>query len=69
MKTKIWDFGDARVIYESVSDNGLYVVKLRCGSEITDKVRCDTYREAMTYRRSFCKIAKSWSFNSRKYGK
>ena len=37
-----------------------YVVRLRTGAgETADKVRCDDYRTACEYRRSFLKIARS----------
>jgi len=39
---------------------GLWAVLLRDpAGNVTDKVRCDTYRDALAYQRAFCAIAKS----------
>jgi len=38
---------------------GFYLVKVYIGSELHDKVLCDTYRGAMDYFKSFNQIARS----------
>ena len=40
--------------------SGMYAVRLEIGGELHDKVRCDTYRGAMDYWHSFCKIARNY---------
>lgn len=48
---------DAYVTYEK--SNGWYVVRLwDCAGNLSDKVRCDSYREACAYHRSFKAIAR-----------
>ena len=48
----------AAVFYEKA--NGWYCVSLRAPSgELHDKVRCDDYRSACDYHRSFKRIAKT----------
>jgi hypothetical protein len=34
-------------------------VQLRGATELLDKVRCDDYRDAVTYRKAFLKIARA----------
>lgn len=46
------------VIFEK--DNGWFRVTLRdTAGNLLDKVRCDNYRDALAYRRSFVAIAKA----------
>lgn len=56
---KIQEFKNgAYVTFERLA-SGYYEVLLRApNGELHDKVRCDTYRGAMEYRRAFVAIAK-----------
>lgn len=56
---KIQEFKNgAYVTFERLTC-GYYAVNLRApNGELSDKVRCDTYRAAMEYRRAFVAIAK-----------
>jgi hypothetical protein len=59
MKTKFFKNG-AFVTFERLTPSGMYAVLLRSPSgDVSDKVRCDDYRDAMAYMRSFCAIAKA----------
>jgi len=52
------EFQCGTVIFEK--ENGWFRVVLRdTAGNLLDKVRCDTYREALEYRRAFTAIAKS----------
>ena len=45
---------------EKLFPSGMYLVKLyRSSGELADKVRCDDYRNACDYKRSFDKIARN----------
>lgn len=39
-------------------NHAFYVVKVYLGTELHDKILCDTYRGAREYFRAFCAIAK-----------
>ena len=43
---------------ERLFPSGMYLVQCYRGSELADKVRCDTYRVACEYYRAFQAIAK-----------
>lgn len=57
---KIKYYGNGYATFERMSPSGMYLVQLYKGSELEDKMRCDTYRAAMEYFQSFAKIAKSY---------
>ena len=57
---KIKYYGNGYATFERMSPSGMYLVQLYKGSELEDKMRCDTYRGAMEYFQSFAKIAKSY---------
>ena len=55
---KLYSYKHGDVVVERLS-SGIYSVWIRNTSgEIVDKVRCDTYRMAMEYKRAFVAIAK-----------
>jgi hypothetical protein len=50
----------ASVTFEKAFPSGMYVVMLRNPrGEISDKIRCDDYRDACDYRKSFGAIARN----------
>jgi hypothetical protein len=55
-RLNIYQNGSASM--ERVFPSGLYVVTVYRGSEVYDRVRCDTYRGALEYWRAFNRIAK-----------
>jgi hypothetical protein len=57
---KIKYYGNGYATFERMSPSGMYLVQLYKGTELEDKMRCDTYRGAMEYFKSFAKIAKSY---------
>ena len=57
MKTKIHK--NAMVTMDRHVITGMYTVTLHIGTQIADKARCDTYRQAGDYWKSFNKIAKT----------
>ena len=62
MKNKVFKNG-AWVHYEksATSYDALYIVKIYDPmGHMRDKVRCDSYRDAMDFYRSFCAIAKNY---------
>lgn len=57
MKSKLYK-NDAFVTFEKL--NGFYLVQLRApNGELHDKIRCDDYRAAMDYWKSFNAIARN----------
>lgn len=59
MKIKQFNNG-AYTTFERTAPSGLYMVQVRSASgNLIDKVRCDDYREALSYLRSFNAIAKN----------
>lgn len=58
---KIKEFANgAYTTFERTTPSGMYTVQLRKPSgDVMDKVRCDDYREALAYLRSFNAIAKN----------
>ena len=55
MKLKVYPNG-----YASIEKTGyLYTVKVYRGTELHDKVRCDSYRIAQEYFKAFVAIAKN----------
>lgn len=57
MKMKCYRNGHASI--EKLLHNGMYLVQCYKGTELHDKVRCDTRRAALEYFRAFCAIAKA----------
>jgi hypothetical protein len=56
---KIQEFKNGAYVTFERQNCGLYAVTLRApNGELSDKVRCDTYRGAMEYRRAFASIAR-----------
>ena len=56
---KIQEFKNGAYVTFERLPSGLYAVMLRSPSgELRDKVRCDTYRAAIEYRRAFAAIAR-----------
>lgn len=52
----------AWVQFETLTPSGYYMVTLYDPSgNQSDRVRCDDYRDALAYRKSFIQIAKNWS--------
>lgn len=59
MKIKQFSNG-ACTMFERTTPSGMYIVQIRKPSgELMDKVRCDDYRNALAYLRSFNAIAKN----------
>lgn len=56
---KIKTYKNGHTVFERLSPSGMYLVKVYLGSELHDKVRCDTYRAAMEYLRAFNRIARA----------
>jgi hypothetical protein len=51
----------AWVQFETIEHSGMYKVTLYAPDDnVHDRVRCDDYRDALAYRRSFINIAKNW---------
>lgn len=59
MKPKLKDHGAASVLMEQ-TPGGLYLVLLRTGSSVADKIRCDTYREALAWWKAFNTQARAY---------
>jgi hypothetical protein len=56
---KIYSYKNGDVLVEKLSPSGMYLVQLRnAAGDLVDKIRCDDYRMAMNYKRSFIAIAK-----------
>ena len=56
MKIKTFKHGHAT--FERLFPSGMYLIQVYIGQELHDKVRCDDYRMALDYWRSFQLIAK-----------
>lgn len=56
---KLYSHGSNSVTFEKLQPSGMYLVQLRLAGNVHDKVRCDDYREATTYRKAFIAIAKA----------
>ena len=56
---KIKSFKNGYATFEKLFPSGFYLVECYIGSELHDKVRCDDYRTAMDYYKSFSLIAKN----------
>ena len=53
-------YGNGHATFERLTPSGMYLVQLYKGSELEDKMRCDTYKGAMEYFKAFAKIAKNY---------
>ena len=51
-------FKHGHTTFERLFPSGLYLVQVYIGGELHDKVRCDDYRTARDYLKSFNAIAK-----------
>jgi hypothetical protein len=58
MKPRLNIYPNGSASMERVFPSGLYVVTVYRGSEVFDRVRCDTYQGALGYWRAFNRIAK-----------
>ncbi len=56
---KIKSFKNGYATLEKLFPSGMYLVECYIGSELHDKMRCDDYRTAMDYYKSFSLIAKN----------
>lgn len=56
---KIKEYKNGYATFDRLFPSGMYLVQLYKGSEMVDKIRCDTYKMAMQYFQSFAKIAKN----------
>lgn len=61
MKPKLKTFkGEAFVTMEKMSHSGMYLVQgWNDAGRCFDKIRCDDYRNALAYFKSFCAIARN----------
>ena len=57
--SKIKVFSNGYATLERLFPSGMYLVQCYIGTELHDKVRCDTYKSALDYYRSFSLIAKN----------
>jgi hypothetical protein len=56
---RIKEYKNGYATFERLFPSGMYLVQLYKGSEIADKIRCDTYKAAMEYYKAFAKIARA----------
>ena len=57
---KIQEFKNGAYVTFERDSGGMYSVLLRDPfGNVNDKVRCDTYNDALAYRRAFCAIARN----------
>ena len=56
---RIKNFRNGHATFERLFPSGFYLVQVYIGSELHDKVRCDDYRTALDYWKSFQLIAKN----------
>lgn len=57
--SKIKVFTNGYATLERLFPSGMYLVQCYVGTELHDKIRCDTYSAAMEYYKAFAKIAKN----------
>ena len=55
---RVATFRNGHATFERLSPSGYYLVQVYIGSELHDKVRCDDYRMALDYWKSFKKLAR-----------
>jgi hypothetical protein len=51
-------FKNGHATFERLIPSGYYLIRVYIGSELYDKVRCDDYRMALDYWKSFKKLAR-----------
>jgi hypothetical protein len=56
---RIKEYKNGYATFERLLPSGMYLVQLYKGTELADKIRCDTYRAAMDYFQAFARIAKN----------
>ena len=56
---KIQTFKRGYTTFEKLTPSGMYQVKVYVGDNLQDKVRCDDYRTAREYLKSFNAIARN----------
>ena len=56
---KIKEYRNGYATFEKLFPSGMYLVQCYVGTELHDKIRCDDYRTALDYFRSFSLIAKN----------
>ena len=59
LKMKIKEYKNGYATFEQLFPSGMYLVQCYKGSELSDKIRCDTYKVAMEYFKAFANIAKN----------
>lgn len=57
--SKIKVFSNGYATFERLFPSGMYLVMCYVGDEVHDKIRCDDYRDACNYYKSFQAIAKN----------
>ena len=57
---KIKEYKNGYASFDRLFPSGMYLVQLYKNNEMMDKIRCDTYRNAMEYFQAFAKIAKNY---------
>jgi hypothetical protein len=57
--SKIKTFKNGYATMEKLFPSGYYLIQCYKGSELHDKIRCDDYRTALDYFKSFSLIAKN----------
>jgi hypothetical protein len=55
---KIKTYKNGHTVFDK-TPTGFYLVKVYIGSELRDKVLCDTYRAALEYLRAFNQMARA----------
>ena len=58
-KMELKHYKNGHTTFERLFPSGYYDVRVYIGTELHDKIRCDDYRLAREYLRSFNKIAKN----------
>lgn len=59
---KIKTYPNATVTMEKLFPSGMYVIRLRVGGKLTEKVRCESYGNSMDHFRRFCVIAETHEY-------
>ena len=57
--SKIKVFSNGYATLERLFPSGMYLVQCYVGTELHDKIRCDTYESAREYYKAFQAIAKN----------
>jgi hypothetical protein len=56
---RIKEYKNGYVTFEKLFPSGMYLVQCYKGSELFDKIRCDSYKAAMEYYKAFSRVAKT----------